>query len=149
MYIPFMSGFKKICFINAALHGWQSKYRISLLIITVIVLIYLHVFVKVFIQHAAMRLDDIYIILVDVSNTIWIIFDHEIFLTIPWFGYCITTFTQSFHFIIFMLLYNLIPKKILKNESLTFIQEMYLFFFIESNRPCTEFIKSQHLHQLI
>lgn len=69
MYIPFMSGFK--------------KYRISLLIITVIVLIYLHVFVKVFIQHAAMRLDDIYIILVDVSNTIWIIFDHEIFLTIP------------------------------------------------------------------
>lgn len=38
---------------------------------------------KVFIQHAAMRLDDIYIILVDVSNTIWIIFDHEIFLTIP------------------------------------------------------------------
>lgn len=43
----------------------------------------LHVFVKVFIQHAAMRLDDIYIILVDVSNTIWIIFDHEIFLTIP------------------------------------------------------------------
>lgn len=35
-----------------------------------------------FIQHAAMRLDDIYIILVDVSNTIWIIFDHEIFLTI-------------------------------------------------------------------
>lgn len=64
MYIPFMSGFKKICFINAALHGWQSKYRISLLIITVIVLIYLHVFVKVFIQHAAMRLDDIYIILV-------------------------------------------------------------------------------------
>lgn len=126
MYIPFMSGFKKICFINAALHGWQSKYRI-LLIITVIVLIYIHVFVKVFIQHAAMRLDDIYIILVDVRNTIWIIFDHEIFLTIPWFGYCITTFTQSFHFYYFyFIIESDSEKKILKNKSLTFIQEMYL-----------------------
>lgn len=70
MYIPFMSGFNSL-----------RKSVLSLLIITVVVLIYLHV--KVFIQHAAMRLDDIYIILVDVSNTIWIIFDHEIFLTIP------------------------------------------------------------------
>lgn len=127
MYIPFMSGFKKICFINAALHGWQSKYRILLLIITVIVLIYL--FVKVFIQHAAMRLDDIYIILVDVSNTIWIIFDHDRNIsdnTMIWILYY--HLYSEFPFYYFYVIIESDSEKILKNESLTFIQEMYLFF---------------------
>lgn len=129
MYIPFMSGFKKICFINAALHGWQSKHRILLLIITVIVLIYLHVFVKVFIQHAAMRLDDIYIILVDVSNTIWIIFDHEIFLTIYHDLDTVLPPLLRVSILLFLFYYRIWfrKKKILKNKILTFIQEMYLF----------------------
>lgn len=117
-----MSGFKKICFINAALHGWQSKYRILLLIITVIVLIYL--FVKVFIQHAAMRLDDIYIILVDVRNTIWIILTTKTMIWILY--YHLYSAFPFYHF--YFIIESDSEKKILKNKSLTFIQEMYLIF---------------------